>query len=83
MKALLEQQTRDQSPQDLAHQAQERLRSQTLQSLRGISVVVVGRSVVLRGRVSSFYQKQIAQEIVKQLDGIESINNELEVCIVA
>ncbi len=35
--------------------------------------------VVLRGVVSSYYQKQLAQEAVRRLDGIEQIENELEV----
>lgn len=35
--------------------------------------------VVLRGTVRSFFQKQMAQESVKQLDGIRSIENRLEV----
>ena len=35
--------------------------------------------VVLHGRVSSFFQKQMAQESLKKLDGVEKIINELEV----
>ena len=35
--------------------------------------------VVLHGRVSSYYQKQVAQEALKRLEGIEQIINELEV----
>ena len=35
--------------------------------------------VVLHGRVGSFFQKQMAQETLKNLDGVEKIINELEV----
>lgn len=35
--------------------------------------------VVLRGQVQSYYQKQMAQESLKKIEGILSINNCLEV----
>lgn len=35
--------------------------------------------VVLHGRVNSFYQKQMAQEALRKLHGIEKVINELEV----
>ena len=35
--------------------------------------------VVLRGEVNSFYQKQMAQEALRRVDGIEMIENHLEV----
>ena len=35
--------------------------------------------VVLRGQVRSFYQTQMAQESVRHIDGITSIDNCLEV----
>jgi len=34
---------------------------------------------VLRGVVSSYYQKQMAQEAVRRLQGVEGIENHLEV----
>ncbi len=36
--------------------------------------------VVLRGTVRSYYQKQMAQEAVRHVDGVDEIANELEVC---
>lgn len=36
--------------------------------------------ITLTGKVSSFYQKQMAQEIVGRLDGVRHIDNQLEVC---
>ena len=35
--------------------------------------------VVLHGRVQSFFQKQMAQEALKRLEGVEKVINELEV----
>ena len=35
--------------------------------------------VVLRGTVSSYYQKQMAQEAVRRVQGVDSIENRLEV----
>ena len=35
--------------------------------------------VILRGRVQSFFEKQMAQETVRQVEGIVSIENCLEV----
>ena len=37
--------------------------------------------VVLRGQVKTFFQKQMAQEAVRNIDGIKSIVNCLEVDI--
>jgi osmotically-inducible protein OsmY len=35
--------------------------------------------VVLRGVVNSYYQKQMAQEAVRRVEGVQSIENHLEV----
>ena len=35
--------------------------------------------LTLRGRVSTFYLKQVAQTLVRNLDGVGEINNRLEV----
>ncbi|GAB5403615.1 MAG: hypothetical protein Aurels2KO_18460 [Aureliella sp.] len=35
--------------------------------------------VVLHGRVNSFFQKQMAQEALRKLNGVEKVINELEV----
>lgn len=36
--------------------------------------------VILRGTVRSWYQKQMAQEMLRRVDGIGEIENQLEVC---
>lgn len=35
--------------------------------------------VVLHGKVGSYYQKQMAQETARQVDGVAEIENQLEV----
>jgi len=39
--------------------------------------------VTLRGVVRSYFQKQMAQEALRRVDGVEEIHNELEVAAVA
>ena len=38
-----------------------------------------GGQVTLRGVVNTYYQKQMAQEVLRRVDGVSHINNELEV----
>lgn len=37
--------------------------------------------IVLHGVVDSFYQKQVAQEIVRRVDGVRRVENRLEVAL--
>ena len=39
-----------------------------------------GRRVTMRGTVESYYQKQLAQETIRRIDGVEEIENRLAVC---
>ena len=50
-----------------------------LRTRRDLSCEANNGRVVLRGRVGSFFQKQMAQESVRQIEGIVSIENCLEV----
>ncbi len=36
--------------------------------------------VTLRGVVNTYFQKQMAQEAIRHVDGVAEISNELEVC---
>ena len=36
--------------------------------------------VRIEGTVDSFFQKQMAQEVVLRLDGVQQIENQLQVC---
>lgn len=46
---------------------------------RKVRVRAEGNCVVLQGEVGSFFQKQMAQEALRQVDGVELIENQLEV----
>ncbi len=58
-----------------AAQAKAALACSRIYDLRRLVVVPDGEAIVLRGRVSSFYHKQLAQEVVRNAtDGAEVIN---------
>jgi len=60
---------------DVAAQAKAALARSRIFDLRRLAVAQDGDAVVLRGRVSSFYHKQLAQEVVRNAtDGAEVIN---------
>lgn len=60
---------------DIADRAQEALLRSRIFDLRRLAVDQEGEAVVLRGRVSSFYHKQLAQELVRTaIDGVEVVN---------
>jgi osmotically-inducible protein OsmY len=46
---------------------------------RQVRVETADGRVVLKGNVKSFFQKQMAQEAVRRVDGVERIDNLLEV----
>ena len=60
-------------------QAQSRLRKSGYHQLQLISCEFHEGVLTLRGRVSSFYLKQLAQTLINQLDGVGEVNNRLEV----
>jgi hypothetical protein len=60
---------------DLASRAKAVLGTSRIFDLRSLDVDQDGECVVLRGSVSSFYHKQLAQELLKtRIAGIEVIN---------
>ena len=46
---------------------------------RQVEVEAADGHVVLKGNVRSFFQKQMAQEAIRRIDGVERIENLLEV----
>lgn len=46
---------------------------------RTLSVELHGEDVVLSGVVDTYYQKQLAQESIRDIDGIGRIHNEIRV----
>lgn len=59
--------------------ALERLRASAHPCLRTLECEYQAGVLVLRGQVSSYYQKQLAQETVRDLPGVEVIRNMIEV----
>jgi osmotically-inducible protein OsmY len=49
----------------------------------GVSCEYREGTLCLRGRSRSFYQKQLAQELVRRVAGVETVVNEIEVDSVA
>src|SRR5258708_4158223 len=48
-------------------------------ALRSLDIEISGGIVILWGRVPSYYQKQLAQETVQRVDGVQGIANGIEV----
>lgn len=46
---------------------------------RQVRVEAAEGRIVLKGNVRSFFQKQMAQEAIRRVDGVEQIDNLLEV----
>ena len=59
--------------------ARQKLRQHPNRALKKISCEFKDGVLILRGRLPSFYLKQVTQEIVVRLDGIERIDNQIEV----
>jgi osmotically-inducible protein OsmY len=64
---------------DPAAQARQRLSQSPYRELKNVSCGTNEGVLVLRGKVSSFYLKQLAQELVRRTDGVGAIVNQLEV----
>ncbi len=68
------------SSHELTRAAQQRLRHTSYPSIRELTCECDDRGVLyLRGRLPSYYQKQLAQEAVINLSGIRKIVNQAEV----
>jgi osmotically-inducible protein OsmY len=63
----------------IAAVAESRLIKSSYAEVRGLSVEVHADTVLLRGRVSSYYLKQVAQSLVGGVSGVEEIDN--QVCV--
>ncbi len=74
-----------QSPQSttLAHEVSQHFFGSGHLRLRSVKVAEDHGSVVLSGRVPSFYLKQLAQSIAVTVPGVGAIQNELTVELVA
>ena len=59
--------------------AESRLRGHAYLALRNISCNYHNGMLVLRGCVPTYYLKQMAQEVVTQLEGVEHVENRIQV----
>jgi hypothetical protein len=66
---------------DIVEIAGERLRATGYPELRRIDCSCCRGLLILRGRVTSYFQKQLAQETLRNLPGKRSILNEVEVVL--
>ena len=62
-------------------EAESRLQTSGYPQLRKVSCEFHEGVLTLRGQVSTFHLKQIAQTLVRRLEGIGEINNRLEVAV--
>jgi len=63
----------------VAVEAKRRLQATSYFALRSVSCEFHEGMLVLRGKVPSFYLKQIAQEIMQNMEGVDALVNALEV----
>jgi osmotically-inducible protein OsmY len=63
----------------IARAAEARLRSSPYRPVRSVSCTNEHGVVTLRGRLPSFYQKQLAQETVSHVAGVRQVVNSIEV----
>lgn len=64
---------------DLVRRVQIFLHSKQVRSLRGVSVEADRGTVVLRGEVNSFYEKQLCISCAKRVAGVLELIDEIQV----
>jgi len=64
---------------NLVQEVARALRATGYSALRSLDIEISSGVVILWGRVPSYYQKQLAQETVQRVDGIQGIANGIEV----
>ena len=63
----------------LADRAQTALEKSPYLPRRNLRLETEAGRITLKGVVTSYYQKQMAQETLRQLEGVDHIENHLEV----
>ena len=66
---------------DVTERAQERLRQSPHHGVRSVSCEFDRGVLRLRGSLSSFYHKQLAQEAVAHMSGVREVVNEVVVAM--
>jgi hypothetical protein len=70
----------DSSLEELRTEAYQRLTQTGHHSLKAVACEVREKQITLRGQVGTFYEKQLAQEAIRQMAVAHRIVNEIEVC---
>lgn len=65
---------------DLLRDVRHILRASGYRELQQVRIEIHRCEVFLRGSVSSYFQKQLAQEFVKRIPGVAGLHN--EICVV-
>jgi osmotically-inducible protein OsmY len=65
----------------IAAVAEARLGASPHRALRTILCKCDEGVLVLRGRLSTYFHKQLAQEIVADIEGVEQVVNQIEVAV--
>jgi osmotically-inducible protein OsmY len=63
----------------IARTAKDKLRTNPYRAIRAVSCECDRGELLLRGQLSSFFHKQLAQEAVADIEGITQVVNEIEV----
>ncbi|NQU24010.1 MAG: BON domain-containing protein [Candidatus Nealsonbacteria bacterium] len=64
---------------DIGAAAKECLRASPYKAFAGVSCQCEHGVLLLKGQVSSFYHKQVAQEAVARVSGVTQVDNEIDV----
>jgi osmotically-inducible protein OsmY len=67
------------SSHEILQAAENCLRERTGLVAGQVSCELGGDTLLLRGCVTSYYQKQLVQEAVKRVDGVRGVVNDVEV----
>lgn len=67
------------SQDNVVRTAEIQLRQNRCMCVRGLVCEYCAGKLVLRGRVPSYYYKQVAQEAVKEIEGVDQVINDTEV----
>jgi osmotically-inducible protein OsmY len=67
------------TPFTITEMAESKLRSKPYLALKNVFCDYLNGVLVLRGCLPSYYLKQVAQEVVARLDGVERIDNQIQV----
>ncbi|MCA9197147.1 MAG: BON domain-containing protein [Planctomycetales bacterium] len=68
-----------QNSANLLAQAKQNLRGQLRGHADRIRLTWMNGSLVLAGRLPTFYQKQLAQEAVRHIQGVRNVENQIAV----